>query len=122
MTTAIDLRGADKSYAAFISYRRDGDQPLAKSLQFGLQRLAKPWYRARAALEGRPRLLSVLDPVDEALATSREETRTVRARSLGRRPAAPTTIRPRLTTVSTLDSPLVDGFGTNNRPIFGTDP
>jgi hypothetical protein len=48
MTTATDLRGAEKSYSAFISYRRDGDEQLAKSLQSGLQRLAKPWFRARA--------------------------------------------------------------------------
>ncbi|MGH9135234.1 MAG: TIR domain-containing protein, partial [Ilumatobacteraceae bacterium] len=36
------------SYAAFISYRRDADSTVAQALQQGLQRFAKPWYRARA--------------------------------------------------------------------------
>jgi WD40 repeat protein len=36
------------AYDAFISYNHDRDGPVASSLQRGLQRLAKPWLRARA--------------------------------------------------------------------------
>ena len=35
-------------YHAFISYSHAADDRLAPSLQSGLQRFAKPWYRARA--------------------------------------------------------------------------
>jgi hypothetical protein len=36
------------SYDAFLSYSHAVDGQLAPALQSGLQRLAKPWYRARA--------------------------------------------------------------------------
>ena len=35
-------------YKAFISYSHDADSQLARSLQGGLHRFAKPWYRRRA--------------------------------------------------------------------------
>src|SRR3954451_1546641 len=34
--------------AAFLSYSREADGPLAAALQAGLHRFAKPWYRLRA--------------------------------------------------------------------------
>ncbi len=43
----VDGIGATR-YDAFISYSHVSDGPLAKALQQGLQRLAHPWYGARA--------------------------------------------------------------------------
>lgn len=37
------------AYNAFISYSHDRDAGLARALQTGLERFAKPWYRVRAA-------------------------------------------------------------------------
>jgi MTH538 TIR-like domain (DUF1863) len=41
-------RGGRDSYDAFISYSHAGDGELAPALQAGVERFAKPWYRARA--------------------------------------------------------------------------
>jgi WD40 repeat protein len=40
--------GEDMGYDAFISYSHAADGELAPSLQRGLQRLARPWYRVRS--------------------------------------------------------------------------
>src|SRR3954465_9928778 len=45
---ARGIAGGDTQYAAFISYSRAVDLKLAPALQNAIQRLAKPWYRARA--------------------------------------------------------------------------
>ena len=63
-------------YHAFISYSHAGDGRLAPSLQKGLQRFAKPWYRARAlrvfrdeaSLSANPHLWA---SIEQALAASR---------------------------------------------------
>jgi WD40 repeat protein len=45
---ASDVRGGNMAYDAFISYSHAADGRLAPALQRAMQRLAKPWYRARA--------------------------------------------------------------------------
>jgi WD domain, G-beta repeat/MTH538 TIR-like domain (DUF1863) len=42
------VRGTTSGYDAFISYSHALDGSLAPALQTGLERFAKPWYRARA--------------------------------------------------------------------------
>src|ERR1043165_4273180 len=37
-----------KAYHAFISYKRNPDEPIAKELQQSLHHLARPWFRWRA--------------------------------------------------------------------------
>ena len=44
---ALNDRNTD-SYHGFISYSHAADSHVAVALQRGLQRFAKPWYRARA--------------------------------------------------------------------------
>src|SRR5215831_5952850 len=41
-------RATPPLYGAFISYSRSADAPLARVLQRGLERFARPWYRRRA--------------------------------------------------------------------------
>ncbi len=67
---------ADRAYHAFISYNRAADGHLAVAVQRGLQRFAKPWFRARAlrvfrddaSLSAQPSLWST---IVEALDSSR---------------------------------------------------
>ena len=43
------MNGRDEhGYDAFISYSHGGDGKLAPTLQTGIERFAKPWYRIRA--------------------------------------------------------------------------
>jgi MTH538 TIR-like domain (DUF1863) len=69
------VRGAPSGYDAFISYSHALDGVLAPALQIGLERFAKPWYRARAlrvfrdttSLSANPGLWS---SIEQALASS----------------------------------------------------
>jgi hypothetical protein len=44
----VGRRGGKEGYDAFVSYSHAGDGELAPALQAGVERFAKPWYRARA--------------------------------------------------------------------------
>lgn len=69
------IRGTPLGYDAFISYSHALDGVLAPALQIGLERFAKPWYRARAlrvfrdttSLSANPGLWS---SIEQALASS----------------------------------------------------
>ena len=63
-------------YDAFVSYSHAGEQEIARRLQEGVERFAKPWYRTRSmrlfldknSLTASPGLWS---SIEEALAESR---------------------------------------------------
>lgn len=69
------VRGATSGYDAFISYSHALDGVLAPALQTGLERFAKPWYRARALRVFRDNASLSASPglwtsIEEALAAS----------------------------------------------------
>ncbi len=83
------------AFDAFTSYSHAADGQLAPALQRAIQRLAKPWYRARAlrvfrdesALSANPHLWS-------SRCTSRTGLRSARSRVV-RAPAPARAVRPR---------------------------
>jgi MTH538 TIR-like domain (DUF1863) len=69
------VRGTTSGYDAFISYSHALDGSLAPALQIGLERFAKPWYRARALRVFRDNASLSANPglwtsIEEALAAS----------------------------------------------------
>ena len=71
----FDAGGGSVAFDAFVSYSHAADGRLAPALQRAIQRLAKPWYRARAlrvfrdesALSANPHLWSsIQSALDES--------------------------------------------------------
>ncbi len=54
--------GSDPAFDAFISYSHAGDAELAKAIQIGLHRFARPWHRLRALRVFRDQASLATDP------------------------------------------------------------
>jgi type II secretory pathway pseudopilin PulG len=69
------VAGTDLGYDAFISYSHELDDALARALQTGVERFAKPWYRQRALRVFRDNTNLTANPnlwaaIEKALASS----------------------------------------------------